>query len=318
MINPLSLNTNMDGAQILIAGVGGLGCAWAKKAHQRAGASIDLVLIDADESSFNDSDSHIIRLGADLDSNGCAALPPLGEQRMRQAAEVTRTLLEGVELVVLMTGLGGGCGTGAAPEFARQARLQGSIVIAIAAIPFKDQEARIKVSKQGLGRLEANTDVCVRLELDRLAWQARERGSDWRLGASWVEEFVDGLVRTLMRMGLINLDMMDLKTIVGHQGGSTLLVGQGDPDDASALLENAMNAPLADLSLAGAKACLIQIEGGPGMTVGQVGAVTNAFTEKLDDDAQVILGARVSEDLAGHMRVVAVVTGLDEVSESLF
>ena len=177
-------------------------------------------------------------------------------------------------MVVLLTGLGGGTGTGAAPEFARQARLSGAIVISIAAIPFEAQETRLKVSKEGLSKLESNSDVCVRLDLDRLAWQARERGTDWRLGASWVEEFVDGLVRTLMRLGLINLDMMDLKTIVGHSGGSTLMVGQGDPDDAHGLLQDAMSAPLANLSFDGAKACLLQIEGGPGMTVGQVGLLS--------------------------------------------
>lgn len=304
----------MDGAQILIAGVGGIGCSWAKRAHLRTGHGIDLVLIDSDEATFDDDDAHVIRLGRDLDSAGCAALPPLGEQRMRQASSVSRTLLEDVELVILLTGLGGGTGTGAAPEFARQARLGGSIVISIAAIPFEAQETRLKVSKEGLSRLEANSDVCVRLSLDRLAWQARERGTDWRHGASWVEEFVDGLVRTLMRLGLINLDMMDLKTIVGHSGGSTLLVGQGHPDDALGLLEDAMSAPLADLSCDGAKACLLQIEGGPGMTVGQVGLIADAFTARFDEDAQVILGARVSDDLQGRIRVVAVVSGLEEKS----
>ena len=304
----------MDGAQILIAGVGGLGSSWAKRAHLRTGHGIDLVLIDADESSFDYEDAHVIRLGKDLDSAGCAALPPLGEQRMRQASSVSRTLLDGVEMVVLLTGLGGGTGTGAAPEFARQARLAGAIVISIAAIPFEAQETRLKVSKEGLSKLEANSDVCVRLDLDRLAWQARERGTDWRLGASWVEEFVDGLVRTLMRLGLINLDMMDLKTIVGHSGGSTLMVGQGDPDDANGLLQDAMSAPLANLSFDGAKACLLQIEGGPGMTVGQVGLIADAFTARFDEDAQVILGARVSKDLQGRIRVVAVVAGLEEKS----
>ena len=304
----------MDGAQILVAGVGGIGCSWAKRAHLRTGHGIDLVLIDSDEDTFDDDDAHVIRLGRDLDSAGCAALPPLGEQRMRQASSVSRTLLEDVELVILLTGLGGGTGTGAAPEFARQARLGGSIVISIAAIPFEAQETRLKVSKEGLSRLEANSDVCVRLSLDRLAWQARERGTDWRHGASWVEEFVDGLVRTLMRLGLINLDMMDLKTIVGHSGGSTLLVGQGHPDDAVGLLEDAMSAPLADLSCDGAKACLLQIEGGPGMTVGQVGLIADAFTARFDEDAQVILGARVSDDLQGRIRVVAVVSGLEEKS----
>ena len=304
----------MDGAQILIAGVGGLGCSWAKRAHSRTGHGIDLVLIDADESSFDYPEAHVIRLGKDLDSTGCAALPPLGEQRMRQASSVSRTLLNEVELVVLLTGLGGGTGTGASSEFARQARLSGAIVISIAAIPFEAQEARLKVSNEGLARLESNSDVCVRLSLDRLAWQARERGTDWRVGASWVEEFVEGLVRTLMRLGLINLDMMDLKTIVGHSGGSTLMVGQGDPDDAIGLLENALSAPLADLSMDGAKACLLQIEGGPGMTVGQVGLIADAFTARFDEDAQVILGARVSDDLQGRIRVVAVVSGLEEKS----
>ena len=207
-----------------------------------------MVLIDADDSSLQSKEAHIIRLGKDLDSSGCAALPPLGEQRMRQASSVSRTLLDGVEMVILLTGLGGGTGTGAAPEFARQAKLTGAVVISIAAIPFEAQETRTKVSREGLTRLESNSDVCVRLDLDRLAWQARERGTDWRIGASWVEEFVDGLVRTLMRLGLINLDMMDLKTIVGHSGGSTLLVGQGDPDNAEELLNDAMNAPLANLS----------------------------------------------------------------------
>ena len=304
----------MDGAQILIAGIGGLGGAWAQRAHEKTGHGIDLVLSDADESTFDSPDAHRIRLGRDLDSAGCAALPPLGEQRMRQASGVTRTLLEGVEMVILLTGLGGGTGTGAAPEFARQARLSGAIVISIAAIPFEAQETRVKVSREGLPKLEANSDVCVRLDLDRLAWQARERGIDWRLGASWVEEFVDGLVRTLMRLGLINLDMMDLKTIVGHAGGSTLMVGQGDPDDANSLLEDALSAPLANLSLDGAKACLLQIEGGPGMTVGQVGLIADAFTARFDEDAQVILGARVSDDLQGQIRVVAVVSGLSETT----
>ena len=306
----------MDGAQILIAGIGGIGCAWANRAHIKAGQGIDLVLIDSDESSFDSEQAHIIRLGRELDNSGCAALPPLGEQRMRQAASVARQLLEDVELVVLLTGLGGGTGTGAAPEFARQAKLSGAIVISIAAIPFEAQETRGRVSKEGLSRLESNSDVCVRLELDRLAWQARERGTDWRLGASWVEEFVDGLVRTLMRLGLINLDMMDLKTIVGHGGGSTLLVGQGDPDDADGLLEDAMGAPLADMAMDGAKACLLQIEGGPGMTVGQVGKIADAFTTHMDQDAQVILGARTSDDLHGKIRVVAVVAGLEEISTS--
>ena len=300
----------MEGAQILIAGVGGLGCSWASKAHLRVNADVDLVLIDADESSFELSkQAHVIKLGAESNANGCAGLPPLGEQRMRNLSKASMMLLKDVELVILLLGLGGGTGTGAGMEFARQAKRSGSVVITLAAEPFESQKARREIANEGLLELERMSDICVRLSLDRLAWQARERGSDWTMGALWVEEFVEGLVRTLMKMGLINLDMMDLKAIVSKDGKSTLLVAQGDANEPDILFENAMRAPLAEIDIFGATGCLLQIEGGLGMTVSQVSQVADIFTSRLDQNAQVILGARISEDLHTTLRVVAVVSG---------
>ena len=124
------------------------------------------------------------------------------------------------------------------------------------------------------------------------------------MGAEWVEDLVDGLVRTLLRMGLINLDLMDLRAIVEQEGDATMLVGVGDPDNPKEILHSAMMAPLAALDVGGATGCLIQIEGGLGMTLSQVDSVARIFTEALDKDAQVILGARVSEDLVNTIRVV--------------
>ena len=111
-------------------------------------------------------------------------------------------------------------------------------------------------------------------------------------------------------MGLINLDLMDLRTIVEQDGKSTLLVGMGDADAPEQILHSAMMAPLAALNVGGATGCLIQIEGGLGMTLSQVDSVARLFTEALDSDAQVILGARVSEDLHNNMRVVTLLSGI--------
>jgi len=226
---------------------------------------------------------------------------------------IVRNLLEPVELVLLLTGLGGGTGTGAAHEFARQARQSGAIVIAVAALPFDIQETRRKIADDGLERLQKVAHVTVRLSLERLVRQAREKGRNWQMGAEWVEDLVDGLVRTLLRMGLINLDLMDLRAIVEQEGNATLLVGVGDPNDPKAILKSAMMAPLAALDVGGAKGCLIQIEGGLGMTLSQVDSVAQLFTEALDRDAQVILGARVSEDLGNTMRVVTLLSGIDVI-----
>ena len=128
---------------------------------------------------------------------------------------------------------------------------------------------------------------------------------------TWLaEDLVDGMVRTLMRMGLINLDLMDLRAIVNQSGEATMLVGIGRPDDPKGILESALKAPLAAMDVGGAKGCLIQVEGGLGMTIGQVNAVADLFTSALDADAIVILGARVSEDLVDTIRVVTLLSGI--------
>jgi len=301
----------MDPSSILIAGVGGIGCAWAYNAHQRCQQSAHLALIDADDESFHTGENiHVVRLGHALDSVGCAALPPLAEQRMRGLNTYTNQLLSNTELVILLTGLGGGVGTGAAQEFARQARQSGAIVLAVAALPFEAQATRLELANEGLIRLENTAHVTVRLSLDRLARQARERGQLWQMGAEWIEDLVDGLVRTLMQMGLINLDLMDLRAIVNQTGEATMLVGIGRPDDPRGILESALRAPLAEMDVSGAKACLIQVEGGLGMTIGQVTAVADLFTSAVDDDAQLIFGARVSEDLEDTIRVVTLLSGI--------
>ena len=117
-------------------------------------------------------------------------------------------------------------------------------------------------------------------------------------------------MRTLAKVGLINLDLMDLRAIVSKTGASTLLVAEGHCDEADELYRRARSSPLAALSVDGAKGCLLQVEGGPHMTLKQVEGVANAFTQVLSPDAQVIIGARVSPELGDRMRVVAVVSGL--------
>jgi cell division protein FtsZ len=300
----------MEDASLLLVGVGGLGCTWANRAKMRCGTNVDLLLIDADPSGVDSpTQAHVLTLGDSPDSSGCASLPELGEQRMRNLTQFVNRVLEPVELVILLTALGGGSGSGAAPDMARQAKRRGALVLSIAALPFDAQPSRRQVAEEACIKLEEYSDVCVRLSLDRLAWQARERGVDWRLGAAWVEELVEGLVTTISKIGLINLDLMDLRSIVQKDGRSTLLVAEGDPDSPMLIFQNAVRAPLYDVQIQGARGCLIQVEGGIGMTIQQLEAVASAFTSGLHRDAQVILGARTTSELEGKIRVVAVISG---------
>lgn len=304
----------MQEGELLIAGVGTLGCTWAKAAHSNVSSWADLALIDADNRSMDGvRHANCLLLGESPSEVGCAGMPQLAEARMRSLQPITSHFLDQAELVLLMTGLGGGSGSGAAIEFARQASQAGCMVIAVAGIPFEVQEERQKIANQALSRLNEISDVCVELSLDRLAWQSRERGVDWEQGSAWVEELCEGLIRTLAKVGLINLDLMDLRAIVSKKGGSTLLVAEGHCDEEDALYQRARSSPLAALPVDGARGCLLQVEGGPYMTLKQVESVADAFTRGLSSDAQVIIGARVSPELGDRMRVVAVVSGLPKV-----
>jgi cell division protein FtsZ len=227
-----------------------------------------------------------------------------------KATAIMDKILEPVELLILLTALGGGVGSGAAPPLAAQAARKGAIVITIAAMPFEDHSARSEIALPAFNRLEDSSDVCAQLSLDRLAWQARSRGVDWRTRPSWVEELVQGLVLTLGQVGIINLDLMDLRSVVQRKGGATMVVAEGEADDPEGLFLKALSAPLAGLEVMGASGCLLQLEGGRQMSIYQMEQVADAFTRGLTDDAQVILGARHSDDLDGRMRVVAVVSGL--------
>ena len=222
----------MHEGAILIAGVGGLGCAWAVAAHQKCVDLSDLLLIDADETSFRGSgQAHCLHLDAVGDGSGAAALPNLAAHRLSEGLGAIEPLLETAELVFIMTGLGGGTGSGAANELARIARTRNCIVMSVAGLPFAEQPLRSAIANATLPALEEQSHVCIRVSMERLAWYARSRDEDWQSGSGWIQDLVEGLVTTLAKVGKLNLDLMDLRTVVEHQGGATLIVGTGSVVD---------------------------------------------------------------------------------------
>jgi len=301
----------MDEGAILIAGVGGIGCTWAERAHSKCSELADLLLIDADEASFaGTAAAHCLHLDAGGDGRGTAALPALAAHRLRDGMSSVSPLLEDAELVLIMTGLGGGMGSGASAELASLAYENDCLVITIAGLPFAEQPLRCSIAEVAIQALEENSHVCIRVSMERLAWQARNRDTDWRTGSGWIGDLVEGLVTTLAKVGKINLDLMDLRTVINRPGNATLIVGTGTTDRPDKVVVEARKSPLSDLSVEGASGCMIQVEGGPDMTLAHLNEVTEAFVSSLDPDCQVIMGARASDEMVGRIRLVAVVSGL--------
>ena len=301
----------MEPGSILIVGVGGIGCQWSSRAHGRCQQLSELLLIDADESSFSSEfEAHCLHLDASGSGKGTAALPNLAAHRLNEGVANIQGMLKNSELVIILAALGGGTGSGAAAEIAARSAEAGSLVISIVGMPFAEQPLRSAIADKSIPAIERNSDLCIRVSLERLAWQARHRESDWKMGSEWIGELIEGLVTTLARVGKMNLDLMDLRTIVGRPGNATLIVGNGATSDPDEVVRMARNSPLSEISIDGAKGCMIQVEGGPDMTLGHLNMVSEAFLSTLDEDCQVILGARASDDLVGRLRLVAVVSGL--------
>ena len=301
----------MEAESILIVGVGGIGCKWSSHAHGRCQKLSELLLVDADESSFSSGyEAHCLHLDASGSGKGTAALPNLAAHRLNEGIANIQGMLNNSELVIILTALGGGTGSGAAAEIAARSAEAGSLVISIVGMPFAEQPLRCAIADKAIPAIERNSDLCIRVSLERLAWQARHRESDWKMGSEWIGELIEGLVTTLARVGKMNLDLMDLRTIVGRPGNATLIVGNGTTSDPDEVVRMARKSPLSEISIDGAKGCMIQVEGGPDMTLGHLNMVSEAFVSTLDEDCQVILGARASDDLVGRLRLVAVVSGL--------
>ena len=301
----------MQQGALLIVGVGGLVCLWAERSHSRCSQFSDLLLIDADEETFTGSpEAHCLHLDASGEARGTAALPKLAKHRLKEGLGDIQPLLDNAELVVILTCLGGGVGSGASSEFANLAKKSDCLVVSIVGFPFAEQPMRYQLAEENFPSLYENSNVCIRLSLERLSWQARQRDLDWKEGAGWIEELVEGLLMTFANVGKINLDLMDFRTIVERPGDATILVGSGSNNSLSDVVKKARQSPLSDLSVDGAKGCWIQVEGGPDMTVYHLNQVTDEFVSRLDPDCQVLLGARASDEMIGRIRIVAVVSGL--------
>ena len=297
-----------DGA-LLIVGVGGIGCRWAKVAHSEMIDYADLLLVDSNATSFEEyPNASTIHIGPEGVNQGI--MPELSSSWASEYAHVFSKMLERAELVLISTALGGGVGGGASVWIAEQARSSGALVVTIAGLPFEDQVSRMRWARMSRPRLESASHATIGISLSSLAQRSVKRGIPWQDGGGWISTLITGLIRTQARMGVINLDLMDLRTILAQAGRSTVLVGEGMAVDANRLFHSAFDAPLERIDIANAAACLLHIEGGNAVSLGDFDQIAEAFTKGLHDNCNVIYGASIDKEMTGEVRVIAVLSGL--------
>jgi len=307
----------LDGykAKILIIGVGGMGSNVVTKIRELGiqGAQTVAVNTDAAHLVISKADRKIL-LGRDLTKGlGAGGEPEIGRKAAEESKNELRDLLKDANMVFLITGLGGGTGTGATPVIAKIAKEQGALVISAATLPFKIEGARIAKAEDGLYQLRQCCDTAIVIENQRLL----EYGGNlplkkaFELGDEVISQMVKGITETISQPSLVNLDYADVRSVMKSGGVSTIGIGISDSSNRSKeAVAKALRHPLLQVDYSGASGALIQIIGGPDLKLEEVNEIGEAVAKHLAPEAQTIWGARILDEYEGKVQVITIVTGV--------
>jgi len=302
-------------ANIMVFGVGGAGSNMVSWLYKKGVKGAEIIAANTDQQHLNltDSDKKVL-IGRDLTRGlGCGGFPNKGAEAAQESIAEIKEVLKGADMAFICAGMGGGTGTGAAPVIAQVAKEMGAIVIGTVTMPFNIERARIDKAEFGLQQLREVSDTVIVIDNNRLVNIAGNLPVQqaFAVANELIATMIRGIVETIAVPSLVNLDYADVKAIMTNGGVAAIGVGASDTTNrVDEAVKGALTNPLLEISYKGATGAMIHIEGGPDMTLDDVSKVGEMVTESLDQDANVIWGARVSEEMKGKITVMTIITGV--------
>ncbi len=309
---------------ITVIGVGGAGGNAVNNMIASQLEGVNFVVANTDAQALDHSlTERTIQLGAGITKGlGAGANPEVGRAAAEEAREEISAYIEGSNMVFITAGMGGGTGTGAASVVARIAKEQGILTVAVVTKPFQFEGShRMKLAESGLKELQEFVDTLIIIPNQNLFRIANERttfADAFKMADEVLHSGVRGVTDLMVKPGLINLDFADIRTVMREMGKAMMGTGEATGDRrAVEAAEAAISNPLLDdVSLKGARALLINITGGPDMTLFEVDEAANRVREEVDPEANIIFGSTFSDAMEGRMRVSVVATGIDAQMQS--
>ncbi len=320
---PQTLHTDFT-PRITVVGVGGGGTNAVDNmiALQLQGVDFVVANTDAQQLMHSKADRRI-QLGPHLTQGlGAGAKPEIGRAAAEEAADELARHLDGAHMVFITAGMGGGTGTGAAPVIARMARERGVLTVGVVTKPFTFEGIRrASAADQGIAELQEFVDTLIVIPNQNLFRLANER-TGWKEAFKMADHVlymgVRGVTDLMVAPGLVNLDFADIRTVMAEMGKAMMGTGEAEGENrAIRAAEAAISNPLLeDTSMSGARGLLINITGGEDMTLFEVDAAANRIREEVAEDANIIFGSAIDEDLSGRVRVSVVATGIDTPAQA--
>ncbi|HUC11565.1 MAG TPA: cell division protein FtsZ [Stellaceae bacterium] len=305
--------------RITVVGVGGAGGNAVNNMIRSNLIGCEFVVCNTDAQAMQQSAAHRkIQMGIGVTRGlGAGSRPDVGRAAAEEALDELLEAMQGSNMVFITAGMGGGTGTGAAPVIARVARESGILTIGVVTKPFHFEGShRMKIADSGIEELQKFVDTLIIIPNQNLFRVANERttfADAFKMADDVLHSGVRGVTDLMVMPGLINLDFADIRTVMSEMGKAMMGTGEAEGDRrAIDAAEAAISNPLLeDVSMKGAKGVLINITGGPDMTLFEVDEAANRIREEVDPDANIIFGSTFDETLSGKMRISVVATGID-------
>ena len=303
-------------SQIKVIGCGGGGNNTVTRMSEVGIEGVETIAVntDAQDLLYTTADRKIL-IGKELTKGmGAGSNPKIGEEAARENDSEIKSALQGATMVFVTCGLGGGTGTGSAPIVADIARKVGALTVGVVTMPFSmEGNRRYENAVIGLERLEATVDTLIVIPNDKLLELAPDLPlhTAFKIADEILTNAVKGIAELVTKAGLINLDFADIKAVMGNGGVALIGVGESDSENrAKEAVEKAINNPLLDVDISGASGALINVSGGPDLTLAEARTVVETVSSKLDENARVIWGAQIYDDLSKTVRAMMIVTGV--------
>lgn len=305
--------------RITVFGIGGAGCNAVNNMISSNLDGVEFWVANTDAQALEHSiTGNRLQLGAKATHGlGAGSHPEVGRQAAEESSNDIKSVLGNANMVFITAGMGGGTGTGAAPEVAKAAKELGILTVGVVTKPFHFEGIRrMKVAELGLEEMNKYVDTLIVIpnqNLFRIATENTTFADAFKMADDVLLSGVRGITDLITMPGLINLDFADIRTVMSEMGKAMMGIGEAEGENrAVEAAERAISNPLLDnSSMKGARGVLINITGGSDMTLFQVDAAANRIREEVDPNANIIFGSAYNPDLNGKIRVSVVATGID-------
>ncbi|MGI8608805.1 MAG: cell division protein FtsZ [Candidatus Dormibacteria bacterium] len=312
------IDRTIDGnARIKVVGVGGAGGNAVNRMIRSKLRGVEFVAVNTDLQALGASEAHVkLNIGKKLTRGlGSGGDPTKGQEAAEESRQELTELLKDCDMVFITAGMGGGTGTGAAPVVAEIARMAGALTIGVVTKPFTFEGARRKqAAEEGIKRLHDKVDTLITVPNQRLLEVVDKKtpmAEAFKIADDVLRQGVQGISDLIVFPGLINLDFADVKTIMSNQGAALMGIGFGTGDNRAVdAAKNAISSPLLETTIEGAKGILLNITGGPDLSLVEVNEAANLVRDaaKAKDD-NLIFGTVIDERMQGEVKVTVVATG---------